>query len=112
MTSLTNHIEAVEEFLAKPIAEGWYKLSVSERLHLLDHPEAIAKPIQRTSITRKELATEMLRIAGEPNHEQRTIIRMAMLALRTNGWTHAFKRVGYIEDNPPYLGLQRPCTAQ
>ncbi len=112
MKSITDYIVDAEAFLAQPIADGWYKLPVTERLRLLDHPEDIANPIQRTSITRKEIAVEMLRIAGNPEFEQRTVVRMIMLALRAHGWTPAFKRIGYAKANPPYLGLQSPCTAQ
>jgi hypothetical protein len=106
MKSIADYIADAEVFLAKPIAEGWYKLPVAERLHLLDHPEAIAKPIQRTFIARREIATEMLRLTSEPEFEQRTVIRIIMQALRMNGWKAFHQRIGYFEHNPVYLGLQ------
>lgn len=112
MKSLTNHIDEMEKFLAKPIADGWYKLPVAERLRLLNHPEEIANPIQRMSITRKEIATEMLRITGEPEFEQRTIIRMIMQWLRMIGWKQSHRRIGYFDHNPVYLGLVHPQYPQ
>ncbi|MCA2951916.1 MAG: hypothetical protein IM329_10945 [Microcystis sp. M112S1] len=95
-------------FLAKPITTDWYKLPVSDRLHLLDHPEEITNPTQRTFIMRREIATEMLRIEGEPEFEQRTVIRLIMQALRMHGWEETRRRIGYDAANFCHHGLRRP----